>query len=155
MCCGKWARQTASYRPGLQNNVFQLVQGSTWQSPTRDCPGGQSVWESCLIFKDVVRKAQKQPVPMHRKTNQHRRDTVRMDLGLLMELKCKRKFTRGRSGGGLPMRNTDVTVPVSETVENAARIQCVTMHYYLFSFSGEVNLLSENCLQSHSKKYGI
>lgn len=151
MCCGKWARQTASYRPGLQKNIFQLVQGSTWQSPTRDCPGGQKVWESCLIFKDVVLNAQKQPVPMHRKTNQHRRDTARMNLGLLMELKCKRKFTWGRSGDGLPTRNTDATVPVSETVENTARIQWITMHYYLFSFSGEVNLLSENCLQSPLK----
>ena len=60
---------------------------------------------------------------MHGKSNQRGRGPVRMNLGLLMELKYRRKSTQGRSGGGLPMRNTETTVPVSETLENTARIQ--------------------------------
>lgn len=77
---------------------------------------------------------------------------VGMNLGLLMELKCKSKCTQGRSGCGLPRRNTETTAPVSETLENTARTQWIMMHFCLFSFSGEVNLLSENCLQSPLKK---
>lgn len=81
-------------------------------------------------------------------SQRHSEDGPRAPDGAQMQ----KKFTRGRSRGELPMRNTDVTVPVSETVENTARIQCITMNYYLFSFSGEVNLLSENCLQSPLKE---
>lgn len=89
MCCGKRVRQTASYSPGLQENLLHLVQGSAWQSSTRDCPGERRTSENCLISKDILFKPREQPIPVHGRSNQRGRGPVRVNLGLLMELKCE------------------------------------------------------------------
>lgn len=114
------------YNLGLRRTYFSLFRALFGRVPPETAPEGQRVWGSCIICKDVLLKAQ--PIPVLGKSNQHGRAPARMNQGLLMEFKSKRKCTEGRSGG----ESTETTAPVSETLENTARTQRITIHCWLF-----------------------
>lgn len=121
MCKG--TRQRQMYNPGLQESLLQLIQNSG-RVPPETAPEGKG--SETVAWFSVMCSSRHKSTPFWCTGNQT--STAEWQKGLLMEFRSKRKCAESRSG----CESTETTAPVSETLENIAITQWITIHYCLF-----------------------
>lgn len=123
MMC-KWARQRQMFNPELQENLFQLVQSSLWQGPTRDYPRRAKHLVELYDFQWGP--------PQGTRVSHFKAQEIKP--AQQSDSKGSWWSSEGKESAqnvGVGMR-AQTTAPVSETLENIARTQWITMHYCLF-----------------------